>query len=261
MPGDRGAAEARLEALEEGFGQRDFGEQHQRLFSLAQAFGDRLEIDLGLAGTGDAVEQDRIEPFADCCRQARGRFALVVVEVGRREIGIGAGERPVGVDRDRFERAGIDQPAHHCVADLGVIGQLAHGALSPFDRGERLFALRRQPVGDEPGRPIFGELARTVERGRRRQHHPQHRGEGAEVIIGGPFAQPPQRRGEGTNVDHARRADGGDCRRPPRSSAARAPTPRRAAAAVRAARRPPSQARPACRPARDSRAGPARRSA
>ena len=111
--------------------------------------------------------------------QAGGGFALVVVEVGRREVGVGAGERPVGIDRDRFERAGIDQPAHHGVADLGMIGELADRALPAFERGERLLALRRQPVGDEPGRPIFGQLARTVERRRRRQHHPQHRGERA----------------------------------------------------------------------------------
>ena len=65
MPGDRRAAEARLEALEERLGQRDFGKQDQRLLALAQALGDRFEIDLGLARAGDAVEQDRIEAFAD----------------------------------------------------------------------------------------------------------------------------------------------------------------------------------------------------
>ena len=39
-------------------------------------------------------------------------LALVGVELGRREIGVGDGQRAVGVDLHRFERAGIDQPAH-----------------------------------------------------------------------------------------------------------------------------------------------------
>ena len=62
-------------------------------------------------------------------------------------IRIGAGERAVGVDRDRLERAGIDQPAQHGVADSGMIGKLADRALPAFERGERLLALRGQAVG------------------------------------------------------------------------------------------------------------------
>ena len=203
MPGDGLAAEARLEALEEGLGQRDFGKQDERLAALAQAFGDGFEIDLGLARAGDPVEQDRVESLADRRGEAGGGFALIVVEVGRREVGVGAGEGPVGIDRHRLERAGIDQPAHDRVADLGMVGELADRALPAFDRGERLLALRGQALGDSAGRPIFGELARAVERGRRRQHHPQHRSERREVIIGGPLAQPPQRRGERRHVEHA----------------------------------------------------------
>jgi hypothetical protein len=37
MPGDRRAAEARLEALEERLGQRDLGQQDERLLALPQA--------------------------------------------------------------------------------------------------------------------------------------------------------------------------------------------------------------------------------
>ena len=121
MPGDRGAAEARLEALEERLGQRDLGQQHQRLLALAKRLGDRLEIDLGLARAGDPVEQHRVEALADRGGQAGGGGALLGVEVGRGEIGVGAFERAVGLDRDRFERAGVDQPAQHGVADLGVV--------------------------------------------------------------------------------------------------------------------------------------------
>ena len=65
MPGDRLAAEARLEALEERLGQRDLGKQHERLPALPERLGDRLEIDLGLARAGDAVEQEGGEALAD----------------------------------------------------------------------------------------------------------------------------------------------------------------------------------------------------
>ena len=91
MPGDRRAAEARLEALEEWLGERDLGQQDQRLFVLPQALGDRLEIDLGLARAGDSVEQHRIEALADRGGEAGRGFDLVAVELGRGEIGIGPG--------------------------------------------------------------------------------------------------------------------------------------------------------------------------
>ena len=57
MPGHRIAAEAGGEALQEGLGERDFGEQDERLPAAADRLGDRLEIDLGLARAGHAVEQ------------------------------------------------------------------------------------------------------------------------------------------------------------------------------------------------------------
>jgi hypothetical protein len=85
-----------------------------------------------------------------------------------------------------------------------MIGELADGALAAFERGERVFPLPGEAVGDRTGRSIFGELARTVERRRGRQHHPQYRRERAQVIIGSPLAQAPQRRGDRRHADHAR---------------------------------------------------------
>ena len=76
MPGDRSAAEARFKPLQKGLGQGDFGKQHQRLLPLAQAFGNRFEIDFRLAGARDSVEQDWIEPLSDCA--TRGSWRLRV---------------------------------------------------------------------------------------------------------------------------------------------------------------------------------------
>src|SRR3982751_2873195 len=83
MPGDRGAAEACLKALEEWLGQRDLRQQHQRLLALPQALRDGLEIDLRLARASDPVEEDRVESLADRGGEARRSVALVVVEFRR----------------------------------------------------------------------------------------------------------------------------------------------------------------------------------
>ena len=57
MPDGGRDAEAVFEAFQPLGGQRDFGQQDQRLAVLAQALGDGFQIDLGLAGAGDAVQQ------------------------------------------------------------------------------------------------------------------------------------------------------------------------------------------------------------
>ena len=64
MPQRRRDAEAALEALQPLRGQRDLRQQHQRLPARRAGCGDRLEIDLGLARAGDAVEQRDAEKRA-----------------------------------------------------------------------------------------------------------------------------------------------------------------------------------------------------
>ena len=75
MPFGRPGAEALLEALEPLARQGDLGQQHQRLMPGAQRCGHGLEIDLGLARAGDAIQQGdaAIGQMGD---QALGRRAL-----------------------------------------------------------------------------------------------------------------------------------------------------------------------------------------
>ena len=61
MPFGGSCAEARREAIEKLRGQRDLRQEHERLALLPQRFGDRLEINLGLARSGHALEQGRRE--------------------------------------------------------------------------------------------------------------------------------------------------------------------------------------------------------
>ncbi|KAG1580931.1 hypothetical protein G6F46_015442 [Rhizopus delemar] len=56
-----GNAEAAAEPRQGLRGQADFRHQHQRLPALCQAMDDRLQVDLGLATAGYAIQQDWLE--------------------------------------------------------------------------------------------------------------------------------------------------------------------------------------------------------
>ena len=94
MPFGRLRAEARSEALEKLRGERDLRHHHQRLPALLQRGGDRLEIDLGLAGAGDAFEQKGLEA-------ARARRPRSARRRRRSCAGFSTGAR----NRDRARRA------------------------------------------------------------------------------------------------------------------------------------------------------------
>ncbi len=77
MPDRRIDAEALPEPVEPLRGQRDLRQQHQRLPAGGQRLGHRLEVDLGLARAGDAVEQRDPESVpGDGLPQSVGRCLL-----------------------------------------------------------------------------------------------------------------------------------------------------------------------------------------
>ena len=87
MPFGRPRAETGGEAVEKLAGQRDLRQEHQRLALLPQGFGDRLEIDLGLARSGHALEQGRREgALRHALLKIVGGDALVRVEARWPEI-------------------------------------------------------------------------------------------------------------------------------------------------------------------------------
>jgi hypothetical protein len=70
MPDGGGDAEAALEAFQPLGGEGDFRQQDQGLAALAEAFGDGFQVDLGLAGAGDAIQQGDGElAGGDCLAQ------------------------------------------------------------------------------------------------------------------------------------------------------------------------------------------------
>ena len=100
-------AEARAEARQRLRGQADLRHQHQRLLAARQAVGDRVQVDLGLAAAGDAVEQQRGEAVAR--GQDRVDRGLLLGVEGRPRL---RGRRePRGRHRDAFGQLALGQRA------------------------------------------------------------------------------------------------------------------------------------------------------
>ena len=111
MPFHRLDAEALLEALDELAGQGDLGQQdHDLHVRIAfQRARDRFEIDLGLAGPGDAVQQrDGKYAAVDRRLQAMHGLRLLVVEFDLHVGGIGHWQALLR-QLDLHQRAGHDQ--------------------------------------------------------------------------------------------------------------------------------------------------------
>ena len=81
VPWHRRDAEARGEAVQPRRGQRDLGNEHQRLAPGPERGGDAFEIDLGLARPGYPVEDEGGEaPLADRARDVFGGDCLFVAQ-------------------------------------------------------------------------------------------------------------------------------------------------------------------------------------
>jgi hypothetical protein len=166
MPLQRTHAEADGEAVEELPGQRDLRHQDQRLFAAPDDFGNRLEIHLGLARAGDAVEQGYVK--AAVCGQASHRIdsgALLPRKIRHRKRWIGRGRRRRGRQRLGLQRAFIDEAVDHAGADAGLFGrvrlavQQAVGQQLDHAAPRRRHALRRRSVEAHTGaRPLRAEM-------------------------------------------------------------------------------------------------------
>ena len=142
MPLDRRAAEAPREAVHELAGERDLRQHDQRLAPLLQRAGHGLEVDLGLAGAGDAVEQRDGEGLRiGGGAHGVGGAGLGIGQVRPRVRRVGDRQSPLG-DRHLDEGAGRDQ----AIDDAG-------GA--PCFRGQRALGAD-EPVGGDLERALAG---------------------------------------------------------------------------------------------------------
>ena len=199
MPRHRFAAETRGKSGEHRFGERDFGEQHERLLARIDCRRDRLHIDFGLARSGDAVEQQRCRIWRR--RPRRGAAAAAACssgQVGRREGGVGCGVWLVGRHsplRARRSGRGRGLPPR----SPRPARQVRAPSLPLADRFERHRPLRRHARRQLARRAIFDDRALGVGKGDAGQHHAQHRPRRREIIVARPFDQAAERRGHRRN--------------------------------------------------------------
>ena len=197
MPFRRPHAEARGEAVEELRGERDLRHQDQALPAAADRVRHRLEINFGLAGAGDAVEQrHRIAALGDRCFQCRGGGALAGDEFGLGKIRIGFFRDRLRRQHDRFERALIDQAVDHARTDAGFARRLALCPRHAVGEKREHAGPRARSCAAAAGR----QAARRRVRARRRDARPCADTCAAPCRANSPCNSPPNRRSCATPV-------------------------------------------------------------
>ena len=173
MPFRRPHAEALGETVEHLRGERDLRHQDQRLPAAADRFGHRFEIDRGLAGAGDAVEQRRgIAAGFDRRAQRIRRHLLRRRKFRPREIRIGRGRDRIGRQHQRLQRAFVDQAVDDADRHAGLFRDLALAADEPVGADpQHAVARRGHALGMRTGEPHADALARRAEMLAHAQRH------------------------------------------------------------------------------------------
>ncbi len=211
MPFRRPHAEAAHETVERLDAERDLRQQHQRLPSRLERRRDRLKIDFGLAGSGDAVEERHRELRApDRADQRVGGLGLL----GREQRAAVAPIRQLRVgprgDRHLLEPAQPFQAGYHARAAATESRKLLGGHRWRVARGfQQTLARRRERArvaslerGAAAGTDRPGE-----HRPRRRQRigdahrHAQHGTERGQGILRNPFDEAAQLPEKGRRVE------------------------------------------------------------
>ena len=157
MPFGWSRAETSREPIEKLRGERDLRQEHERLASLTQRFGDRLEIDLGLARSSHALEQrSRERAVGDAPLKIISRGALVGVEQRRAEVRVERRRALLRRERNSGERAVGDEAvddaygAARPLSEHGLRRRRAAASERREDARPRLrHARRRLAGGDE----------------------------------------------------------------------------------------------------------------
>ena len=133
MPFPRGGCKPRLEAFQPLRAEGDFRQQHQHLAALLQGLGDGLEIDLGLARPGNAIQHgDGEAAFQHRVLQALRRRRLIQRQVRSRLLPIRIGAGDAGRQLHRDDRARVGEPLDDAGAGAGLAGQFGCRAGRPF---------------------------------------------------------------------------------------------------------------------------------
>jgi hypothetical protein len=203
-------AEAGAEAGDRLRRQPDLRHQHDRAVAAGEGRLDRGQVDLGLAGAGDAVEEQLpigarlpVESGDDSLRRrllGSGRPR----RLGRRDAGPGVAGAPAHLRAARLDQAAaLEAPQRGGVAP-GRSGQLGAGELPGSEGLEDRSLARAEPLAAGEGRgagrrdrgsrldPRADALSRRA--GPRGQHQAKAAGRRGAVLAGNPEAEPDQLR-------------------------------------------------------------------
>ena len=206
VPFDRGAAEAALEAVHELAGEGDLGQHDQHLPALRHGSRHRLEVDLGLAGAGDPVEQRHREAALGGRAKRVGGGLLRVAELDLGVGRVGNREAPLG-NRYLDQHARPDEAVDDARGALGLGGQRGLGADLPVGGGldgalaggRHAGRLRGAGIELHP-EPGLGGL----EHRGRPHHHTHHHPQGRQSVAGHPLGEPEREDGEGRDLGQSR---------------------------------------------------------
>ncbi len=189
VPLGRFRAKAFVYPGQELLGQRDLGQQHQRLPPGAQGRRHGLQVHLGLARPGHALQQrGAIGSAGHALGQPRGRLGLICGQLFARQRGI---QRRKG----RIARAVLfgDHALRHQPLDDGCrhsrhLGQLFQRKGQRAVLLERLYhprARRRGAVRLSLPQPVDLAHRRRIAQPGRPRRQTQHRGQRRQRVIGG----------------------------------------------------------------------------
>ena len=206
MP-DRGLhTEACAKAPQPLSAERDLGQHHHHLMACIERRGDGLEIDLGLAGAGYAVENgDREFPGGDCLSQC---VSDVCLRIGQDRAGtarIGAAKGRDLAHRDRLDRAEGSQATHHGGSHIGFARDLGGSARRPVlqKREHATSGFRHSRCLVLPT-PVRGPHRRRLHGGRHAHRHTQNGAALCKRVVGRPIDQAAERLGHRRRLQHCR---------------------------------------------------------
>ncbi len=203
---DRHLAETQTKPLDRLRREADLRHQDNRLPPVADHFGDRLNIDLGLAAAGHAVDEDRLVFLcADRCQDDVQGALLIRVErqVGLAFPGGGAGfSTALDSAGPRDDKTLAAKRVDRGRGASGRPGQLLrrHRLRAGRQRlHHRQLLLRQLAGGDSLPGVVGGPEQRGQSRARlkanpRRQHRLQHLPPIAQIPVGDPLRHPQHRR-------------------------------------------------------------------
>ena len=203
MPFRRPHAEALGKAIKKLRRQRDLRHQDQHLAAAPHRLGHRLEIDLGLARTGDAIDQRHREAaLLDRGTERVGGGALRRGKIRLAMVGIGRSRHRHRRQRQRFDRALIDQPVDHAGRYAGFAGSFSFAAeRAVAEQFQHPAARRRHPPRRRARKPHADLLAFGAKLRPHAQRHAQHHAARRKRVARHPVDETPQLRAQRRNVE------------------------------------------------------------